>query len=170
VKEGVELDRFYTYKYCSPTRSSFLSGRLPIHNTQINIGGGVHFVQMEEAGPEYFSGVDYRMTILPKKLKEGGYESYAIGKWHGGDASVHLTPKARGKTTRPRESTARRPLAAPGRQVRWSRVSICGETMGLRTGRTEPTQRSCTRTRRCAISARMTSALPCSCTWYGAHV
>ena len=43
VKEGVELDRFYTYKYCSPTRSSFLSGRLPIHNTQINIGGGVHF-------------------------------------------------------------------------------------------------------------------------------
>ena len=51
---------------------------------------------MEEAGPEYFSGVDYRMTILPKKLKEGGYESYAIGKWHGGDASVHLTPKARG--------------------------------------------------------------------------
>jgi hypothetical protein len=96
VKEGVELDRFYTYKYCSPTRSSFLSGRLPIHNTQINIGGGVHFVQMEEAGPEYFSGVDYRMTILPKKLKEGGYESYAIGKWHGGDASVHLTPKARG--------------------------------------------------------------------------
>ena len=37
VKEGVELDRFYTYKYCSPTRSSFLSGRLPIHNTQINM-------------------------------------------------------------------------------------------------------------------------------------
>ena len=126
VKEGVELDRFYTYKYCSPTRSSFLSGRLPFHNTQINIGGGVHFVQMEDGGPEYFSGVDYRMTILPKKLKAAGYESYAIGKvrdqstksdtkrlseeltqspgcctraevqWHGGDASVHLTPKSRG--------------------------------------------------------------------------
>ena len=30
VKEGVELDRFYTFKYCSPTRSSFLSGRLPV--------------------------------------------------------------------------------------------------------------------------------------------
>ena len=102
VKEGVELDRFYTFKYCSPTRSSFLSGRLPIHNTQINIGGGVHFVQMEGAVDsggkplEFFSGVDYRMNILPKKLKAGGYESYAIGKWHGGDASVHLTPKARG--------------------------------------------------------------------------
>ena len=73
-----------------------------IHNTQINIGGGVHFVQMEGAVDsdgkplEFFSGVDYRMNILPKKLKAGGYESYAIGKWHGGDASVHLTPKARG--------------------------------------------------------------------------
>ena len=82
---------------------------------------------MEEGGPEYFSGVDYRMTILPKKLKAAGYESYAIGKvrsystrpsasllrtrftqslgcwpaaaelqWHGGDASIHLTPKSRG--------------------------------------------------------------------------
>ena len=38
---------------------------------------------MLEDGPEYFSGVDYRMNILPKKLKAGGYESYAIGKWHG---------------------------------------------------------------------------------------
>ena len=31
--DGLRLERFYTYKYCSPTRSSFLSGRLPLHVT-----------------------------------------------------------------------------------------------------------------------------------------
>ena len=37
VKTGVELERMYAYKYCSPSRSSFLSGRLPIHVTQNNV-------------------------------------------------------------------------------------------------------------------------------------
>eukprot|EP00662_Eupelagonemidae_sp_cell21_P056085 gene56085-46671_t len=36
LADGIELDRVYTHKYCSPTRSSLMTGRLPIHNTQIN--------------------------------------------------------------------------------------------------------------------------------------
>ena len=28
---GLRLDRHYTYKFCSPSRSSFLTGRLPVH-------------------------------------------------------------------------------------------------------------------------------------------
>jgi arylsulfatase I/J len=31
ARSGCELDRHYTYKFCSPSRSSFLSGRLPVH-------------------------------------------------------------------------------------------------------------------------------------------
>merc|ERR1719210_3045683 len=31
VKTGIELDRAYQYKFCSPTRSSLQSGRLPVH-------------------------------------------------------------------------------------------------------------------------------------------
>ena len=30
VKEGIELDRAYVYKYCSPTRSALQSGRNPL--------------------------------------------------------------------------------------------------------------------------------------------
>jgi hypothetical protein len=46
VAEGVVMDRQYTFKSCSPTRSSFLSGRLPYHVNQANraysaIGGGI---------------------------------------------------------------------------------------------------------------------------------
>ena len=33
---GLILDNYYTYKFCSPTRSSFMSGRLPIHVNQQN--------------------------------------------------------------------------------------------------------------------------------------
>merc|ERR1719335_1629212 len=38
AKNGIELDRHYTYKFCSPSRSSFLSGRLPVHVNFHNLG------------------------------------------------------------------------------------------------------------------------------------
>ena len=31
---GIELDRHYAYRFCSPSRSSLLSGRLPFHVNQ----------------------------------------------------------------------------------------------------------------------------------------
>jgi hypothetical protein len=38
VKEGIELDHAYSYKFCSPTRSCLQSGRLPVHVNVLNIG------------------------------------------------------------------------------------------------------------------------------------
>ena len=35
VAEGVELDRHYAFVYCSPSRSSFMTGRLPYHVNQV---------------------------------------------------------------------------------------------------------------------------------------
>ena len=35
--DGIKLDRHYTYKYCSPTRSALMSGRLPYHVNQNNL-------------------------------------------------------------------------------------------------------------------------------------
>ncbi len=59
------------YKYCSPTRSSFLTGRLPVHVNQDN--------QCNDASST--SGADLRMTLLPEKLRLAGYETAAVGKW-----------------------------------------------------------------------------------------
>ena len=44
--DGLRLERHYTYKFCSPSRSSFFSGRLPHRVNQVNLppeapGGGV---------------------------------------------------------------------------------------------------------------------------------
>ena len=41
VAEGIELTRFYAFKYCSPSRSAFISGRNPIHVNVVN--GAVSF-------------------------------------------------------------------------------------------------------------------------------
>ena len=32
AKEGISLERYYAYKYCSPSRASFLTGRIPGHD------------------------------------------------------------------------------------------------------------------------------------------
>jgi len=87
-REGIELDRHYAYLFCSPTRSSLLSGRLPYHVNQVNQGvdfktGGIH------------SG----MATMPRKLKEAGYAAHAVGKWHCGMASRAHIPHGRGFDT-----------------------------------------------------------------------
>ena len=61
--DGVSIDRHYTYKYCSPTRSALMSGRLPYHVNQNNKCN-------DEAST---SGIDLRMKLLPQKLKTAGY-------------------------------------------------------------------------------------------------
>ena len=69
VAEGLQLRRFYTYKFCSPTRSSLLSGRLPIH------------VNTENNPTSKPGGVDLRMTLLSEKLRAQGYFTGVSGKW-----------------------------------------------------------------------------------------
>jgi arylsulfatase I/J len=37
VKEGIEMDRAYSFQFCSPTRSSLQSGRYPMHVNDKNL-------------------------------------------------------------------------------------------------------------------------------------
>merc|ERR1740121_2493706 len=83
------MDRLYTYKYCSATRTCSEKRKRPIHNTQINDEATMN-------GTRYLVGVDVRMTMLPKKLAAAGYVSYQIGKWHLGSYTYHNIPIARG--------------------------------------------------------------------------
>jgi hypothetical protein len=85
LRDGIELERMYAYKYCSPTRSSILSGRLPHRVNEQNR-------EVWQAG----GGVDLAMEILPAKLRRAGYASHQLGKWHAGMSSVEHMPTARG--------------------------------------------------------------------------
>jgi arylsulfatase A-like enzyme len=85
TQEGVILEAMYTFRYCSPTRSSLLSGRFPLHVNQ----GNPRCVGT-------LGGIDLRMMLLPEKLKQAGYTTAMIGKGHLGARSVHNLPTNRG--------------------------------------------------------------------------
>jgi arylsulfatase I/J len=87
TEEGVILSNHYTFKFCSPTRSSLMSGRLPIHVNQQN------YAEWGWTG----APVHMNMKMLPQKLKQGAnYSTHHIGKWHLGLASPKFTPVNRG--------------------------------------------------------------------------
>jgi arylsulfatase A-like enzyme len=70
VAEGVRFLNHYVFKFCSPTRSSFLSGRLPIH------------VNMENSATEQpRAGVEANFTMVSEVLSAHGYKCAHVGKW-----------------------------------------------------------------------------------------
>lgn len=79
--ESLHIERHYTFKYCSPTRRSFLSGRVPPHSG-------------EDQGAD--ATIDLRMSTIADKMKAAGYVTGYSGKWHAGHATVGQTPKGRG--------------------------------------------------------------------------
>ena len=73
AKENVELDRFYVYPVCSPTRASLLGGRPPSRwGILAPIGG-----RSTQALPK-------ETPTLAQLLKEAGYRTALAGKWHLG--------------------------------------------------------------------------------------
>ncbi len=84
---GVILNRHYVFKYCSPSRVSFLTGRWPHHAHQYNIH------------PDVQLGANINMTMIPAKLKTAGYKTHIVGKWHEGYYDPKFLPINRGFDT-----------------------------------------------------------------------
>ena len=84
---GLVLNRHYVFKYCSPSRVSFLTGRWPHHAHQYNIH------------PNFKIGANINMTMLPAKLKKAGYATHIVGKWHEGFYERKYLPVNRGFDT-----------------------------------------------------------------------
>ena len=80
---GVQLDRFYVFPICSPTRTAMMTGRSPIRF------GITHPLTPHSDGPP----VDER--FLSEAFREAGYQTVITGKWHLGGARGY-TPHERG--------------------------------------------------------------------------
>ena len=96
VKQGLELDQHYAYKFCSPSRSCLMSGRLPIHVNDLNLAPTNYNPDDPVSG---FSAIPRNMTGIAEKMKEAGYATHQVGKWDAGMATPDHTPKGRGFDT-----------------------------------------------------------------------
>ena len=83
VKNGVELDRFYAFPICSPTRTAMMTGRSPIRCGVIRPVGG------RSSGPP----LDER--FMSEDFQAAGYYTAITGKWHLGSTTGY-TPLERG--------------------------------------------------------------------------
>jgi arylsulfatase B len=83
--EGVRLERFYVHPVCSTTRGALLTGRSPIRT-------GV----LMPFEPWYADGPPLSEVFMPVYLKEAGFQTFAIGKWHLGPNRSSFHPQARG--------------------------------------------------------------------------
>ena len=83
ASEGAKLTHFYVpTPYCAPSRATILTGRYPFRN-------GVVFNPAPDAGINEVALPHSEITIA-EALKEAGYTSICIGKWHLGHTLQNL--------------------------------------------------------------------------------
>lgn len=83
---GARFTQFYAQSMCTPTRAALMTGRYPFrYGLQTMVIPGT-------AG----YGLDTSEWLMPQCLKEAGYNTAIIGKWHLGHADLKYWPKQRG--------------------------------------------------------------------------
>jgi arylsulfatase A len=82
--EGQKWTSFYVAApVCTPSRAGLLTGRLPIRSGMCSDKRRVLF-------PNSNGGLPQSEITIAKALKENGYKTAAVGKWHLGHKSPHL--------------------------------------------------------------------------------
>ncbi|KAL5009860.1 hypothetical protein ScPMuIL_012165 [Solemya velum] len=89
AKKGVALSNYYVSPICTPTRGSLLTGKHPISL------GLQHYVIV---GPQPY-GLPLKHKTMAQYLKELGYSTHIVGKWHLGLFEKEYMPTYRGFDT-----------------------------------------------------------------------
>ncbi|WP_197064857.1 arylsulfatase B [Leptolyngbya sp. KIOST-1] len=86
AQAGVTLEQNYTHPWCTPSRAALMTGRYPFRY-------GLQTLVIPSAGTYGLSTDEW---LLPQALKEVGYETALVGKWHLGHADRKYWPRQRG--------------------------------------------------------------------------
>eukprot|EP00752_Nemacystus_decipiens_P014973 g13331.t2 len=86
---GVKMTDYYTHSVCTPARASLMTGRYVVRfGMQYNI---------VETGATW--GLPLTEKIFPQYMKDAGYETHMVGKWHLGSYDQPYIPSERGFDT-----------------------------------------------------------------------
>jgi len=89
MREGVKLSQSYVSPKCSPSRAAMMTGRYPFRL-------GMQRGAIERFQPD---GLNVSIKLLPEYLKQAGYSSHLVGKWHLGFCHPDYLPNNRGFDT-----------------------------------------------------------------------
>ena len=86
AQDGARLEQFYVQPMCTPTRAALLTGRYPFR----------YGLQTAVIPTPSKYGLPTDEWLLPQALKEAGYKTIMVGKWHLGHSDRKYWPRQRG--------------------------------------------------------------------------
>ncbi|MGF6430068.1 arylsulfatase B [Bradyrhizobium sp. Pha-3] len=85
AQDGARLEQFYVQPMCTPTRAALMTGRYPCR----------YGLQTLVIPTPAKYGLPTDEWLLPQALKEPGYRTAMVGKWHLGHADRKFWPRQR---------------------------------------------------------------------------